>query len=149
MNKIKVGIGVMLINKGRILLFRRKNKLGRNLWAWPGGHLNYGETIHECAKREVREETGIHLEDKDLSYLCTSNIIEYGQHYIDIELVANIEETKIKPNGEFSSYGWFIPKEVEKKELFKACELGIIANKTQNPVCDFRRDKDDIKKNSQ
>lgn len=141
MKKIKVGVGVMLISKGKILLFKRKNKLGRNLWAWPGGHLNYGETIHECAKREVMEETGISLKDNDLFYLCTSSIIEYGQHYIDIEFVANTEERKIKPNSEFSSYGWFTPEEVEKKELFKACELGIHANKTQNHICDFRRQR--------
>lgn len=40
--------------KGQILLIYRRGK-----WDLPKGHLERGESMQECAKREVMEETGI------------------------------------------------------------------------------------------
>jgi ADP-ribose pyrophosphatase YjhB (NUDIX family) len=41
---------------GRVLLHRRSDN---ELWALPGGVMDIGETIAQCAEREVREETGL------------------------------------------------------------------------------------------
>ena len=46
-----------------------KSMLG--LWQTPGGHLNENETSLEAAQRELREETGIQCEEKDLIKYCT------------------------------------------------------------------------------
>jgi 8-oxo-dGTP pyrophosphatase MutT (NUDIX family) len=40
---------------GQILLVHRTDGLG---WAFPGGHIEDGETVEECARREFGEETG-------------------------------------------------------------------------------------------
>lgn len=49
----------------------------------PGGHLEYGETFTECAKREVLEETG--LEVGDIKFLvATNDVFGEGKHYITI-----------------------------------------------------------------
>jgi ADP-ribose pyrophosphatase YjhB (NUDIX family) len=42
--------------KGRLLLHRRSDN---ERWALPGGAMDIGETIAQCAEREVREETGL------------------------------------------------------------------------------------------
>jgi len=46
---------------GRVLLVRRKNPpFG---WAIPGGFIDYGESAEDAALREIREETGVELDD--------------------------------------------------------------------------------------
>lgn len=49
----------------KVLLIRRKNWPFEGQWALPGGFSEPAESMYECAKRELREETGIdphHLE---------------------------------------------------------------------------------------
>ena len=51
----------LIINTGIIYI---GNENG--VWQFPGGHLEEGETFLECLKREVLEETGIELDDKEI-----------------------------------------------------------------------------------
>ena len=51
----------LIINNGIILIANENS-----LFEFPGGHLDEGETIDECLKREVKEETGIELDDSEI-----------------------------------------------------------------------------------
>lgn len=46
-------------DQGRILLHRRRDN---DMWALPGGVMEIGESLSDCAVREVREETGLTVE---------------------------------------------------------------------------------------
>lgn len=50
---------VVVDDQGRILLHRRRDN---NKWALPGGVMELGESLADCAVREVREETGVDVE---------------------------------------------------------------------------------------
>lgn len=50
---------IVVDDEGRILLHRRQDN---NMWALPGGKMEYGETLASCAIREVKEETGFDVE---------------------------------------------------------------------------------------
>ena len=52
-----------------------------NTYQFPGGHLKEGETLLECLRREVREETGIDLEELNLKPFA--KITYYSRNYRD------------------------------------------------------------------
>jgi 8-oxo-dGTP diphosphatase len=51
--------GVIIDDHGRALLVQRRDN---HHWEPPGGVLEQGETIQDCLRREVREETGLDVE---------------------------------------------------------------------------------------
>jgi 8-oxo-dGTP diphosphatase len=65
----------------------------------PGGHLEYGESFAECAKREVLEETG--LEVGNIKFLvATNDVFGEGKHYVTIfvtcTIVGHDKEPKVR-----------------------------------------------------
>lgn len=87
MQRPKVGIGVMVLKDGFVLMGKRQGSHGNGEYAYPGGHLEMGESIEDCARREVAEETG--LEIKNIEFLRLANVKKYtGKHYVDIALKA-------------------------------------------------------------
>ena len=56
-----VGVGVVVRRDGRVLLGLRRSGTQPGTWGLPGGHIEFGETWDACARREVREETGLDL----------------------------------------------------------------------------------------
>lgn len=51
----------LLIHEGAMLLAAHRGLLpdGAPFWSPPGGGWQFGETLHECLRREFREETGL------------------------------------------------------------------------------------------
>jgi 8-oxo-dGTP diphosphatase len=54
-----VGIGGVIIDRGRTLLVRRGSEPLLGEWSIPGGSLELGETLEEGVARELLEETGM------------------------------------------------------------------------------------------
>ena len=53
---------------GRVLLLRHVLRRGSG-WGIPGGFLNAGEQPAEAIRRELREETGLELDDVELAFV--------------------------------------------------------------------------------
>lgn len=58
----KVGVGVAVVDEGRLLLVRRAMNPERGKWSLPAGFLDQGEDPRETAAREALEETGLVVE---------------------------------------------------------------------------------------
>jgi ADP-ribose pyrophosphatase YjhB (NUDIX family) len=57
----KVGVGVLVVEDGRLLLVRRAMAPEQGRWALPGGWLDAGEDPAAVAVREAEEETGLEV----------------------------------------------------------------------------------------
>ena len=102
----KVGIGTMILRDGKVLLAKRKGAHGAGEWAFPGGHLEYGESFKECASRETREETNIEI--KNIKFQFLANVKKYkNKHYVHIGLVADYKSGKAKVMESDKSDDWF------------------------------------------
>jgi len=84
-----IGVAVIVIKDDRVLLGKRKNSHGADTWAFPGGHLEFSESIEDCAAREVFEETGIRI--KNLRFGPYSNDIFTAEkkHYVTLFVIAD------------------------------------------------------------
>lgn len=113
-NRPKVGLGVIIKKDGKVLMGKRKNSHGEGTWNFPGGHLEYGESWEECARRETREETGIEI--KNIIFAtATNDIFEKEQkHYITIYMVAEYEsgDVQLMEPEKCSEWQWFFWNEL-------------------------------------
>jgi 8-oxo-dGTP diphosphatase len=53
---------MILIENDKVLLIKRAREPFMGEWAIPGGRLEDDETAEQCAKREMKEETGLDIE---------------------------------------------------------------------------------------
>ncbi|WP_299984436.1 NUDIX hydrolase [uncultured Ruegeria sp.] len=63
----KIGALAVVIHEGQALLVQRNKEPDAGLWGFPGGHVEWGETVLDAAARELLEETGVIAEP--MSYL--------------------------------------------------------------------------------
>ena len=104
MKNIKVGCEIFLLKDGAILLGKRKNCYGEGLWALPGGHLEHGESISECVKRELMEEMGI--EAIDFTLMSVVDCIDERGHYVHISFLLEKFLGEIKNMEPELCYEW-------------------------------------------
>jgi 8-oxo-dGTP diphosphatase len=77
-----VRVGAVVAREGALLLVRHQ-KPGRDpYWVLPGGRLEPGETIPECARREISEETGLSARFSGVLYV--SEFLREGRHTVDV-----------------------------------------------------------------
>ena len=91
-NRPLVGVGVVVIQDNKVLLGKRKNAHGEGEWAFPGGHLEYGEQVETCARREVLEETGLHLTSCYAGPYTNTVFHSHQRHYITLIMIAESPE---------------------------------------------------------
>ena len=61
-NPKPVAAAIPVTAAGELILLRRTFEPGKDLWTFPGGFVDLGESVEDAARREVREELDIAVE---------------------------------------------------------------------------------------
>lgn len=113
----KVGVGVMILKKGRVLLGKRHPDPakadsalhGEGTWTMPGGKLRYQEKLEGAASREVLEETGLKVDRDKLRIISVSNEIVEEAHFVTIGFLCQDfqGEPEVREPDEIVEWKWF------------------------------------------
>ena len=77
----RVRVAAIIVKGDSILLVRHEKPSGATYWLLPGGGVDYGESLAEGLKREVREETGLEVSVGDL-VLASDTIAPDGSRHV-------------------------------------------------------------------
>ncbi|MEW6695912.1 MAG: NUDIX domain-containing protein [Bacillota bacterium] len=110
--QIKFSIRVMIINKeGKVLLGLKKKGFHCNNWIFPGGQMDFGETVPQCGEREVWEETALEVKIKGLIDIVSET--QGVKHVVFINLLADGEgQPVVTEPKEIIEWHWFQLNEI-------------------------------------
>lgn len=109
---------VFLHEDGKVLIGKRSSNKSflPGKWELPGGHVEFGETIEQCLKRELQEEFNIDIV-LDKPYSEYTYVMNDGKDHV-IEVLYFVQmrgpNQKIKINkNEIEEYKWISRDEVD------------------------------------
>jgi 8-oxo-dGTP diphosphatase len=105
----QIGVGVLVFRNGQLLLGQRRGSHGAGTWAPPGGHLEFGESVEACARREVLEETGLHVETVRPGPYTNDVFDVEARHYVTLFVLAQsgVGEPAVLEPSRCAGWGWF------------------------------------------
>lgn len=116
-----VGVGAVIVDRGRAVLVRRGTEPLRGEWSIPGGVLEIGETLRAGAEREALEETGLAVRAGEV--LGVFDRVVPGEdgrtrfHYVLIDFLCQRISGELHAGGDAAEARWVTLDELPTIEL--------------------------------
>ncbi|HEY1579923.1 MAG TPA: NUDIX domain-containing protein [Terracidiphilus sp.] len=108
-----VGVGAVVVDRGRVLLVQRGREPSKGKWSLPGGMLEIGESLVDGVAREVEEEAGLKVEVLELVELIDRIIREAGPegeriryHYVIADYLCRVVGGSLKAASDAAAARW-------------------------------------------
>ncbi|MFB6088238.1 MAG: NUDIX domain-containing protein [Candidatus Aenigmatarchaeota archaeon] len=113
----KPTVDVLVESNGKIILVKRGNGPFKGKLALPGGFVEFGETVENAAKREMKEETNLQVRLKDLLGVYSDPDRDPRGHTISTVFVAEIESGEIKGGSDAEEAMWLDLDVIEEEDM--------------------------------
>jgi len=104
-----VGVGGVVIHRGRVLLVRRGGEPLKGEWSIPGGVVELGEDLAQAARRELKEETCLDVEPLDVLTVF-DRIHRHGRrvkyHFVIVDFACRLKRGRLKPASDVLDARW-------------------------------------------
>ncbi len=117
----KIGALAVVLHQEHVLLVQRSKEPDRGLWGFPGGHVEWGETVLQAAERELLEETSVAAEP--LRYLDNLDLLRRdadGQvlsHYLLVGVACRYQSGTPLAGDDALDAQWFPIAQILKGDL--------------------------------
>jgi 8-oxo-dGTP diphosphatase len=106
----QLAVSAAIFRDGKVLLVRRARSPGKGLYSFPGGRVEFGETLHAALHREVGEETALKIEIVGLSGWREVVPSKPGHgHYVILSFAARWIAGEPVLNDELDDFKWLAP----------------------------------------
>ena len=127
---IGVGVGAIIFDaESRVFLAKRGSlaQNERNRWEFPGGGVEFGETLEHALVREIAEEYGCVIEVQELLGVVDHIIPDEGQHWVSPMFICRVKSgtPHILEPLKCEEIGWFFLDEIPDETLTIASRKGL------------------------
>ena len=119
---IGVGVGAVIVDQqGKVFLAKRgreaRNEIGK--WEFPGGSVEFGETLEQALVREVVEEYGFTIEVQELLDVVDHLIPAENQHWVSPTFICRVKSgtPRIREPHKCDEIGWFTLDQIPVDQL--------------------------------
>ena len=96
----------------KVLLIQRGIEPFKGKWAFPGGFMQIDETVEECARRELEEETGLKNASVEQFYTFSDVNRDPRERVITVAHYALVRLSEVKGGDDAASAQWFAESEI-------------------------------------
>ena len=119
----------------KVLLIQRGIEPFKGKWAFPGGFMNIDETVEECAKRELEEETGLKNMSVEQFYTFSDVNRDPRERVITVAHYALVKLSEVKGGDDAASARWFSMDEVPSLAFDHDRILRMAVNRLKERIC--------------